>query len=801
MNISMNWLKDFVDIDCDTKTFCDAMTLSGSKVEVYKNLGEEISNVVVGKIVKIEKHPDADKLQICKIDVGTGTLLQIVTGANNIGEGDFVPVALHKSTLAGGLKITKGKLRGVESEGMLCSVEELGFDKTDFPDAPEYGIYILDDSYELGTDIKEVFGLNDSMVEFEITSNRKDCFSIIGIAREAAATFDKSFNYNPLVIARNEAISSLNSEDVADYIKVEVQNSDLCRRYTAAVVKNIKIQPSPKWMQERLRTVGIRPINNIVDITNYVMVEIGQPMHAFDLDLVADRKIIVKNAQKGEKFTTLDGIERNLDNNMLMICDGEKPVAIAGIMGGENSKINEDTKIIMFEAANFNGTNIRVNSKKLGLRTDSSGKFEKDLDPNLTLEGINRALALIEELDVGEIVNGIVDVYPYKIEEMTISYSQEKINALLGTKLSEDEMIKIFEKLEFKVSKQNKFLTIPTFRQDIEHNADLAEEVARIYGYDNIEPTVITSKTTIGKLDKNQTVTQMIKKVMEAEGLSEIITYSFESPKVLEKLALNINSDSRKIIKVMNPLGEDFSIMRTQTINGMLNSLSTNYNRRNEYAYLYEISKTYIPKDLPITELPNEVTNLTIGMYGDVDFYKIKGIIEVLIKKLGTTDDYEANASIDYMHPGKTADILIDGNVVGYIGEVHPQITKNYEIEEKVYIACINVDELITYVNLTAKYKQLPKYPAVNRDIALVLKDEIEVKQIEMIIKQNAGKILENIELFDIYKGNQIEADYKSVAYRVTLRANDRTLTDEEINLVMGKILGDMKTKFGAKLR
>ncbi|HCC07815.1 MAG TPA: phenylalanine--tRNA ligase subunit beta [Clostridiales bacterium] len=794
MNVSMNWLKDFVNIDCDLKTFCDAMTMSGSKVEIYKNLGGEISNVVVGKILKIDKHPDADKLVVCKIDVGRSTSLQIVTGADNIKENDLIPVALDGSTLAGGVKINNGQLRGVDSEGMLCSIEELGFESTDFADAPLHGIYILNGDYKLGTDIKEILGLNDSMVEFEITSNRQDCYSIVGIAREAAATFDKTFTYNLKEIKGN-------SENANNYITIKIENPDLCRRYIGAVVKNIKIEPSPKWMQDRLRAVGLRPINNIVDITNYVMMEIGQPMHAFALDTVKDKKIIVKNATKGDKFVTLDGTVRTLDDTMLMICDGEKPVGIAGIMGGENSKINEDTKTILFESANFNGTNIRVNSKKLGMRTDASSKYEKDLDPNLTMDGLNRALSLIQELNAGEVVGEVIDIYPNKREEKTISYSIEKINNLLGTNLKEEEIIKLFERLEFKVDKSNKRLTIPTFRQDIDHDADLAEEVARLFGYEKIEPTNIISETTIGKLTETQNIIKIIKQVMESEGLSEIVTYSFESPKILDKLMIPENDKLRKTIKIINPLGEDFSVMRTQTLSGVLLALSNNYNKRNESAFVYEVGTTYIAKELPITELPNEVMNLTIGMYGDIDFYDIKGILEGLMKKLGVCEDYITSSDIVYMHPGKTANIVVNDKVIGYIGEVHPTLADNYEIEKKVYLACINVNELINNVKLNIRYKALPKYPSVSRDIALVLKDEIQVKQIQTIIKQNASELLESVELFDIYKGTQLGEGLKSVAYRAVFRSSDRTLTEEEVSTVMSKIIKELETKLDAKLR
>ncbi len=794
MNVSMKWLKDYVDIDCDVKEFCDAMTMSGSKVEMYKILGEEISKVVVGKILELSKHPDADKLQVCKIDVGSD-IIQIVTGANNISVDDLVPVALHGSTLAKGVKITKGKLRGVESNGMLCSVEELGFDREDFADAPEHGIYILNGEYDLGMDIKKVFGLDDSMVEFEITSNRKDCFSITGIAREAAATFDKDFKLPTWEVKGN-------NEDVKEFVDIKVENPELCRRYIGRMVKNIKIEPSPKWMQERLRAVGLRPINNIVDITNFVMVEIGQPMHAFDLDYVEDKKIVVRNAKKGEKFVTLDGNERVLDDTMIMICDGRKPIGIGGIMGGENSKINDNTKTILFESANFNGTNIRVNSKKLGLRTDSSSKFEKDLDPNLAIIGMNRALNLIEELGAGEVVGGMIDVYENPVKETTIPYNADMINKFLGINVAEDKMINTFTKLEFKVNKDAKQLTVPTFRPDVVEMCDVAEEVARIYGYDKIEPTLITSRTTVGRVSEEQRIIGIIKQTLEAEGVSEALAYSFESPKALNKLSISENDAIRTVIKVMNPLGEDYSIMRTQTLNGILTPLATNYNKRNKEAYLYEVGKVYIPKTLPLTELPNEITNLTVAMYGpEVDFYSIKGLVETVMKKLGIEEEYEVNTAMSYMHPGKTANIIVNNEAVGYVGELHPKVAQNYDIGTRAYVACINIDEVMKYVNMVARYKPLPKYPGVTRDIALVLKDEIEVKQIEAIVKNNASKILEAVNLFDVYKGNQVGEGLKSVAYSLSFRAADRTLTEEEVNAVMEKILKNLEEKLDAKLR
>ena len=612
MNIPMSWLKDYVSIDCDIKTFVDAMTMSGSNVENYLEQGKEIDKVVVGKILSIEKHPDADKLLVTKVDVGS-EIIQIVTGASNIKEGDYIPVALNGSSLPGGIKIKTGKLRGIESQGMMCSIDELGLEKEDYPEAAEDGIYILSEEYPLGTDIKEVFGLNDIVVEYEITSNRSDCFSVIGIAREAAATFKLPFKYPEIKVKEIEGNAS-------DFISIEIDNPDLCPRYAARIIKNVKIQPSPKWMKQRLIAAGVRPINNIVDITNYVMLEMGQPMHAFDYDKLKNKKILVRNAKAGEKIMTLDGEDRNLDESMLLITDGESPIAIGGVMGGEETKVTEETKTILFESANFNGANIRLTAKKLGLRSDASVKYSKGLDPNIVIDVLNRASQLVVELGAGEVVEGIVDAYPAKREPKTIPYSVEKINSLLGITLSEEEMIDYFSSLEFKVNKEAKTLTIPTFRPDIEGNADLAEEVARLYGYDKITTTLERGTPTVGKKTYSQKIEDIIKNTMEGQGFYEIMNYTFESPKVFDKLNISENDDLRKVITISNPLGEDFSIMRTQTLNGMLTSLSTNFNRRNEEALLYEVGKVYIAKELPLKELPEEKSKLTIGMYGELDF-------------------------------------------------------------------------------------------------------------------------------------------------------------------------------------
>lgn len=797
MDVPMSWLKEFVDIDCSTKEFTDAMTLSGSKVEGYTSIAEEIKNVVVGKIVKITKHPDADKLSITQIDIGKEELIQIVTGAGNIFEGAVVPVALDGALLAKGVKIKKSKLRGVESNGMLCSVEELGFDRHDFPEAAENGIYIFKDEQELGTDVKDALDLCDDVVEYEITSNRPDCFSVIGLAREAAATFNKKFNF-PEINVKEEADGNIN-----EMISVQIDNPNLCPRYIARVVKNVKIAPSPRWMRKKLRAAGIKPINNIVDITNYVMVELGQPMHAFDIESIKGKKIIVRNAKDDEEITTLDGEKRILDSSMLVIADTEKAVAVAGVMGGETSKTEEASNTILFESANFNGPNVRVTAKKLGLRTDASSKYEKGLDPNINLIAVNRAVQLVEMLGAGEVVKGYVDCYPNKRENRVIKYSPEKVNNLLGTDIDEDIMIDIFNRLEIGVDKASKTLTIPTFRPDLECGADIAEEVARIYGYDKIVPTLAIGTPTVGKKSYSQKIKDIIKNTVISSGLCEAMAFSFESPKVFEKLNIKEDSSLRKAITIANPLGEDFSIMRTTTLNAVLNSLSTNYNRRNEEAGLFEFGKEYLPKSLPLTELPNEVEKLTIGMYGKVDFYGIKGILENLFDVLGIYDEVEfvQEKNIEWMHPGRTATLILNGKNLGYVGEVNPKVCINYNINSKVYISVLDIETLIENAKLVRVYKALPKYPAVTRDISMLVKEEVLVKDIENTIKAKAGKNLEKITLFDVYKGEQILKGFKSVSYSITFRANDRTLVDEEVSGPMKKVIDALEKELGAQLR
>lgn len=806
MNSSISWTKAYVpDLDCTAQEYMDAMTLSGTKVEGYTELDKNLDKIIVGKINKIEKHPDADKLVICQVQIDeTGTEVQIVTGAANVKEGDKVPVVLDGGHVASshkdgesenGFKIKKGKLRGVDSFGMMCSIDELGSNTDMYPDAAEDGIYILSDNTEyadapIGSDAVELLGLHDVVFEYEVTSNRVDCFGQIGIAREVAATFRKD-----LVLP--EVKETGNNEDVNDYVSVEVQAPELCSRYVARVVKNIKLAPSPEWMQRRLASVGIRPINNIVDITNYVMEEYAQPMHAYDLDKLADHKIVVRKAHKDEPFMTLDGQERVLDDTMLVICDGEKPVGVAGIMGGENSKITDDVTTMLFEAATFDGTNIRKSGKKLGMRTDAQAKFEKGLDPNNAIDAMNRACQLIEELGAGEVVGGAVDVYPVKKEPITITYNVEKINALLGTDIDEDTMVAYFEKLDLTVDREKKEVLVPTWRQDLERLADLAEEVARFFGYDNIPMTLPSGSATAGGLSEKMQHENMARDIVEAYGFMEGMTFSFESPKVYDKLLLPEDDVLRKSIAIMNPLGEDYSVMRTSAIGGMLTSLATNYNRRNQNVRLYELANVYLPKSLPLTELPEEQMQLTLGMYGEGDFFTMKGVVESLMQRMGLKKaaKYDPQAGKSFLHPGRQAKVIYEGSEVAYLGEIHPQVLDNFSIGQKAYIAVVNMKQLSELASFDVKYVGIPKFPAMTRDISLTMKKEVLAGDIEDIIRTKGGKLIESVTLFDIYEGAQLTQGYKSMAYKIVFRAPDRTLKDEEVNKAMDKVIRALEEK------
>lgn len=805
MNSSLSWIKAYVPgLDVTAQEYTDAMTLSGTKVEGYECLDADLSDIIIGQIEKIEKHPDADKLIVCQVNVGAEAPIQIVTGAPNVKEGDKVPVVLDGGRVAGGhdgkrtpggVKIRKGKLRGVESCGMLCSIEELGSSREMYPEAPEYGIYIFSEDAVVGESAIHALGLDDVVFEYEITSNRVDCFGILGIAREAAATFGKEF-CPPVVTATG------NDEDVNDYIKVTVKDTELCPRYCARVVKNIKIGPSPEWLKRRLASQGIRPINNIVDITNYVMEEYGQPMHAYDLDTIAGREIVVRRAEKGEKFVTLDGQERIMDDTVLMICDGEKAVGVAGIMGGENSMITDHVTTMLFEAACFDGTNIRLSGKKIGLRTDASGKFEKGLDPNNALEAINRACQLVEELGAGEVVGGVVDVYGKVKEGRRVPFDEKKINKLLGTSIDKETMIGYFKKIDLDFDEAASEVIVPSWRQDLECLADLAEEVARFYGYANIPTTLPTGEATTGKLSFKLRVEAVARNIAEFCGFSQGMTYSFESPKVFDKLLLPEDDELRKTVVISNPLGEDFSIMRTISLNGMLTSLSTNYNRRNKNVRLYELGNIYLPKQVPVTELPEERMQFTLGMYGDGDFYTMKGVVEEFFDKVGMQgkETYDPASGKPFLHPGRQANIIYNGDVVGYLGEVHPQVADNYAIKDRAYVAVIDMPKIVEQATFDRKYEGIAKYPAVTRDISMVMPKSILVGEIETVFDTRGGKYLESYELFDIYEGAQIKAGYKSVAYSITFRAKDKTLEDADITAAMNKILKALES-MGIELR
>ena len=805
MNTSLKWIKALVPgLDCTAQEYTDAMTLSGSKVESYEQLDADLDKIVIGQVKKIERHPDADKLVICQVDIGEPELTQIVTGATNVFEGAKVPVVLDGGRVAGGhdgtktpggIKIKKGKLRGIESNGMMCSIEELGSTREMFPDAPVNGLYIFGEDAPVGENAVSYLGLDDSVIEYEITSNRVDCFSVLGLAREAAATFDKKFV--PPVVTETG-----NNEDVNDIVKVTVKDADLCSRYTARVVKNVKFAPSPKWMQERLRSHGIRPINNLVDITNYVMEEYGQPMHAYDLDTIAGNEIIVRRAAKDEKFVTLDGQERQMDDSVLMICDAEKAIGIAGIMGGENSMITENVHTMLFEAACFDGTNIRKSSKKIGLRTDASAKFEKGLDPNLAMEAMNRACQLVEELGAGEVVGGAVDIYPVKREGIRIPFEPEKYNKLLGTDIDKETMIGYFKKIDLGYDEATNEILVPSWRQDLLCDADMAEEVARFYGYDNIGVTLPSGESTAGGKSFKLRMEEKAREVAEFCGFSQAMTYSFESPKVFDKLLIPADSDLRKTVVISNPLGEDYSIMRTLPLNGMLTSLSTNFGRRNKDVRLYEMGNIYLPKQVPLTELPEERMQLTFGMYGDGDFFTMKGVVEELLSQLGLRSkaEYDPTADLPFLHPGRKASVVYDGTVIGYLGEVHPTVAANYAIKERVYIAVIDMPEIVSRASFDYKYEGITNFPVSSRDLSMVVPKNILVGDIEKVFDERGGAYLESYELFDVYEGEQIEKGFKSVAYSLKFRGKDKNLEEKDITSAMKKILNGLE-QMGIQLR
>ena len=795
MDLSMRWLADYVDCGCDIKEFCAKMTMSGSKVESYEQEGDYLSNVVVGKILSIVDHPDSDHMVICQVDVGEDKPVQIVTGASNVNEGDFVPVAKHKSTVLHDgkpVKITKGKLRGVASNGMLCSLGELGLAVNDFPYAIEDGIFILGDDCDktVGMDLKKAIGFDDTKVEFEITSNRPDCMSVLGLAREASATFNVPKNI------KTPEFKGID-ENINDMLSVKVENTKLCPRYMAGIVKNVRTKPSPRWLRERLRASGVRPINNFVDITNFVMLEYGHPMHAFDLRYVEGNSINVRNAKAGEKITTLDGIERELSEEMLVIADAEKPVAVAGVMGGEYSGIMEDTTTVVFESACFDGASVRTTAKKLGMRTEASSRYEKGLNPNNCYDALMRAFQLVEELDAGDVVKTFIDCDNGSKEHSSVEFDPQWINNFLGTDIPEEDMVKYLTDLEFEI-KDGKVYA-PYYRIDIECKADVAEEVARIYGYDNIPSTLVAGVAEAKKTPKQKFESAVVSSML-AMGINQISTFSFVSPKYFDKINLPADSKLRNPVVITNPLGEDTSVMRTTIIPSICEVLARNYNYRNAECAIFELANEYIPVEGEV--LPNEPHRLGMGMYGDndVDFYDIKGIVEGLMDRLGAIDVEferpEENTIFDEVsafHPGRVAVVKVSGEEVGIFGELHPDVLENYSIGKRAYVGKINITELMEKCEPQKTYKPLPKFPATTRDLSLICDDSIPVAKIEKAIKTAVGNILEKITLFDVYKGQQIEEGKKSVSYSISMRSHDGTLTDEQADKAMDKALKSLK--------
>ncbi len=838
MNLSRKWLNEFVTIDIPDREFAEAMTLSGSKVEGVCVEGAEISRVVVGRVLSLVRHPNSDHMWICQVDVGQGQPIQIVTGAQNVKENDLAPVALDGSTLPGGKEIHAGKLRGELSNGMLCSFAELGLDQRDFPAAYADGIWILSDDPELeeltvGQDIREAVGLDNHVVEFEITPNRPDCLSVIGLAREAAATFDK-----PLTLHTPEVKGGADGV-LTDLLDVETPDADLVPRYTARMVRNVKIAPSPKWMRERLRAMGVRPINNIVDITNYVMLEYGQPMHAFDYRYVNGGKIIVRRASEGEKLTTLDGKEHTLNANHLVIADEGRAVGLAGIMGGLNSEIVADTTDVVFESACFDGTCIRKGALALGMRTEASAKFEKGLDPMNTLPAVNRACELVELLGAGQVVDGVIDLLNFVPQPAVLTLEPDKINALLGTDVPEDEMLRILRKLDFAV--EGNQVTVPSWRGDVRRMADLAEEVARFHGYNNIPSTLMRGQTTQGGWSSTQKVENKLGEVCRACGYSEIITYSFISPAAYDKILWKADDSHRKSFKILNPLGEDTSIMRTTTLPSMLEVLGRNWNNRNKTAWLYELGRIYMPKApsepmdandpalagskaklegmglAGLTEAVVEAVNdlgkddglaieaqvLTLGAYGDgMDFFTLKGTVEAVLKSLRAKDiRFEPCTEDPSYHPGRCAYVYSGSDIVGVFGQIHPEAARNFGVDGELYCAELSFDELLLACGPDPEYAPLPKFPAVTRDIAVVCAEEVTVGALESAIRKGAKGLLKDVALFDIYRGKNIGEGKKSVAFNLTLRADDRSLTGEEADEDVKSILETLEQDCGAVLR
>ncbi len=808
MLVPIEWLKDYTDIQTDTDEFCDRMIMSGSNLETCQHFCEEIENVVVGKIEKIEKHPDADKLVVCRINIGKEEPVQIVTGASNVFEGALVPVALHNSRIPGplhgqekqegGTKITKGKLRGVESAGMLCSAGELGFDDKVVPVAHKDGIWILEEEYSLGEDFAQALGLKQAVVDFEITPNRPDCLSMVGMAREAAATFGQTLKYP------DTACAAETDKQAGDFIQVEIKEPELCRRYAARIVTDVKIEQSPWWLQKRLMYAGMRPINNIVDITNFVMLEFGQPIHAFDIRQIADSKIVVECAEEGEKFTTLDNTERTLTKEMLLIKDGKRGVAIAGVMGGLNSEIEADTTTILIESANFNGDSVRATSKKLGLRTEASSRFEKGIDPNLCQAAADRVCRLIEILGCGKVATGTVDVYPKEFKAEAVDVRVDRINKVLGIELTSEEMAEIFRKLEMKVEGSGPVLKVtpPTVRQDMLAEVDFIEEVARMYGYDKLPVTLPKGNSESGK-SKERTLVDMARDTMCALGFNEIQTYSFVSPSGVDDVRIDEDSWERAFVKIINPLGEENSVMRTILTPNMLEVLARNYSRNIDKVMAFEIGSTFTTNLIQPEDLPDEQTGLAMGLYGkDMDFFTLKGAVEELLRNLGAGKvTFIAESEYGVYHPGRCARICIGEEELGIMGEIHPDVQEKFGIGTRVYCCEMFFDAIVRHANIEKSYEPLPKYPATSRDIALLTDEDVRVGDIEAIIREQGGDILENVKLFDVYRGKQVAEGKKSVAFTLTYRDKNKTLTDEDVAKVHEKVLKALEEKINASLR
>lgn len=797
MLLPVKWLKDYVDIeDIDTRELADELTLSGSHVESIISLDRGIENVVVGRIESIKKHENADKLSICEVNIGK-EILTIVTGAKNLKKGDYIPVALIGAKLPGGIVIEKTNFRGVDSFGMLCSLRELGYEDSVIPKYQRDGIFVFDKEYPLGTDIREILGLYGDVIEFEITPNRPDCLSIIGMARETAATFNRKVRL-PEIEIKDEI------EDVHDYVEEIVVDEKLCNRYYARVLKDVKIEESPLWLQTRLMETGVRPINNMVDITNYVMLELGQPLHAFDLNKLKHNRIVVRTAKEGEKIVTLDNAVRELKDTYLLITDGEELIGIAGVMGGLNSEITEDTSVVLVESASFNEKSVRKTSKSLGLRTEASSRFEKGIDPNLCSIAAERVCQLAELIGAGKVVRGVIDVYPNKLEEKTIDLRPERVNGLLGVNLTVDDMIKYLERLGLKAEKSENLLkvTIPTYRLDLGIEADLIEEIGRLYGFHNVESQPLKGILTRGDKAYGRMVADKAKQVLQGLGYNEVMTYSFISPKAYDRINVDPNSPLRRYIEIMNPLGEDYSVMRTTLVPNMLDLLVRNYNYGVKECYAYELGNTFIPKELPLKELPYEKKRLCIGMYGDGDFYSIKETVEILFERLGISGlEFVPERDNPTFHPNRTARILMDGEEFGLLGEIHIDVMENYDMDKRIYLADLDFDRMVEHTNMERKYKPLPKYPAITRDIAIVVDMDVTVGDIQKEILSKGQGLIENVELFDVYTGEQVESGKKSLAFSITYRSYERTLIDDEVNAIQNSIVETLESRFDAKLR